>query len=191
MFGKKKDEPMTATVSAPRDLEAGIPAPAPAPRALNPEAARRTPDLSAYGPRAAAPALTPRGQESDQKKLIVGRDIVVNGQIRTCDTLYVEGKVEAVLTDCKSMEIAANGAFSGSAEVEFADISGAFDGELLARGRLSVRASGRVTGKIRYAQLEIERGGVIAGQLEELNETGKGKAAKVAQAPQLQMAERG
>ncbi len=43
--------------------------------------------------------------EPEHKKLIVGRDISLNGEIRTCDTLVVEGRVEAVLQDCKNIEI--------------------------------------------------------------------------------------
>lgn len=194
MFGRKKDESMNVSGDSQKDLDVGIPTPVPANRpAINPEIVRRPPDLSAYGPRTIAPTLAQRGQESEQKKLIVGKDIVVNGQIRTCDTLYVEGKVEAVLSDCKSMDIAASGEFSGSAEVEFADISGCFDGDLAVRSRLTIRASGRVLGKIRYAQLEVERGGVIAGQIEDLGDLAMGKGGKnAAAAPhqsQLQMAE--
>ncbi len=179
MFGKKKEESMTATIDPAKDQDVTMPMPSPAANrpAMNPEIARRTPDLSAYGPRAGAPNAV-RNPEAETKKLIVGRDILLNGQIRTCDSLYVEGKLEAVLTDCKAMEIAAIGEFKGSAEVDLADISGLFDGDLIVRTRLTIRASGRVMGKIRYAQLEIERGGIISGQVEELTAGGaKGKGA--------------
>jgi cytoskeletal protein CcmA (bactofilin family) len=33
------------------------------------------------------------------------------------------------------------------------------------RGNLTVRASGRITGKIRYGEIELERGGRVAGEL--------------------------
>jgi cytoskeletal protein CcmA (bactofilin family) len=56
----------------------------------------------------------------------------------------------------------------GSAEIESADISGRFDGDLVVRQRLTIRATGKVLGKIRYGQLEVERGGVISGTLEAL-----------------------
>jgi cytoskeletal protein CcmA (bactofilin family) len=108
--------------------------------------------------------------EPEHKKLIVGRDISLNGEIRTCDTLVVEGRVEAVLQDCKNIEIMAPGEFKGAAEVDVADISGQFNGDLTARQRLIVRAGGKVLGKIRYGQLEIERGGVLSGEVEVLPE---------------------
>jgi cytoskeletal protein CcmA (bactofilin family) len=66
------------------------------------------------------------------------------------------------------MDIAQSGEFKGSAEIESADISGRFDGDLVVRSRLTIRGTGKVLGKIRYGQLEVERGGVISGTIEAL-----------------------
>src|SRR3954471_20226522 len=185
MFGKKRDDEIAAEQakeaadSSPRNYQRSDAASAqPASRpAVNPEIARRGPDLSVFGPgRTAQPvAAQPRttstaSMEPEHKKLIVGRDISLNGEIRTCDTLVVEGRVEAVLQDCKNIEILAPGEFKGAAEVDVADISGQFNGDLTARQRLIVRTGGKVLGKIRYGQLEIERGGVLSGEVEVLPE---------------------
>src|SRR4051812_41302147 len=185
MFGKKRDDEIAAEQakeaadSSPRNYQRSDAASAqPASRpAVNPEIARRGPDLSVFGPgRAAQPAAaqarptSTASMEPEHKKLIVGRDISLNGEIRTCDTLVVEGRVEAVLQDCKNIEIMAPGEFKGAAEVDVADISGQFNGDLTARSRLIVRAGGKVLGKIRYGQLEIERGGVLSGEVEVLPE---------------------
>jgi len=191
MFGKKKDSDTVTTPTndpgqdtaarnylKPDAAAAGVSRPAP-----NPEVVRRPPDLSAFTPRRAdAPAAAPAASQpaassaastpqTDSKKLIVGRGINLNGEIRTCDSLVVEGTVEAVLSDCRSVELAPTGQFKGSATIEVADISGRFDGELTVNGRLTVRATGKVLGKIRYGQLEIERGGIISGTIEALPET--------------------
>ncbi len=147
------------------DAAAGLSRPA-----LQPEIARRPPDLSAFTPRRETQPPT-RG-EAEAKKLIVGRDISLNGEIRTCDNLIVEGKVEASLSDCRSMEIAQTGEVKGTATVETADISGRFDGDLTVQGRLLVRATGRVQGKVRYHELEVERGGVVSGSIEVLQDSG-------------------
>jgi cytoskeletal protein CcmA (bactofilin family) len=192
MFGKKRDDEIAAEAketaeASPRNYQRSDAAGAqPASRpAVNPEIARRGPDLSVFGPgRGAQPAAaapqrptSTASMEPEHKKLIVGRDISLNGEIRTCDTLVVEGRVEAVLQDCKNIEIMAPGEFKGAAEVDVADISGRFDGDLTARQRLIVRAGGKVLGKIRYGQLEIERGGVLSGEVEVLPE------AQIVQAP--------
>jgi cytoskeletal protein CcmA (bactofilin family) len=181
MFGKKKDQDMTPPAGSDttpaadqaksylrQDASAGG-APAARP-AAQPEIARRPPDLSAFTQRREQPAA-PRQGEADHKKLIVGREIILNGEIRTCDSLVVEGRVEAVLNECRSIDIAASGQFKGSADIESADISGRFDGDLTVHGRLTVRATGKVFGKVKYGQLEVERGGIISGTVEALPES--------------------
>ena len=100
------------------------------------------------------------------KKLVVGRDISLSGEITDCDILVVEGKVKASLFDSRRFEISESGSFEGTVEIETAEIKGQFDGELLVRGRLLIRRTGRVHGRIRYAELEIERGGQIAGDVQ-------------------------
>ena len=109
----------------------------------------------------------PTGESTptESKKLIVGREIVLSGQITSCDRLVVEGRVEASLTETRSIEIAETGHFKGSAEIESAEIAGRYEGTLTVRERLFIRATGKVNGKITYGQIEIEPGGEIAGEV--------------------------
>ena len=99
------------------------------------------------------------------KRLIVGKGIQLKGEITACDRLVVEGQVEVTMNATRTLEIAPSGHFIGSCEVEEAQVSGIYDGDLTVRGRLVVHHSGRVTGKICYGELELERGGQIAGEL--------------------------
>jgi cytoskeletal protein CcmA (bactofilin family) len=98
-------------------------------------------------------------------KLIVGPDIKLKGaEITDCDTLVVEGRVEAAM-DSRVIQIADIGMFVGKAGVDTAEIRGHFEGELTARKQLIIRASGRVTGKIRYGKVTIEEGGELSGDV--------------------------
>jgi cytoskeletal protein CcmA (bactofilin family) len=99
------------------------------------------------------------------KRLIVGKGIQLKGEITACDRLVVEGQVEVTMNATRTLEIKPSGHFIGSCEVEEAEISGIYDGDLTVRGRLIVHTNGRVTGKICYSELELERGGQIAGEL--------------------------
>ena len=118
----------------------------------------------------------PRAQRTESignargKKLVVGREISLSGEISACDTLVVEGTVEATLSDSRTIEIAESGIFRGQIEINVAEISGQFEGTLVARKRLIIHSKGRVEGKIRYAELEIERGGRIAGDIQRLSD---------------------
>ncbi len=99
-------------------------------------------------------------------KLTVGPNIKLKGvEITDCDTLVVEGFVEATM-DSRVIQIASQGAFKGSAEIDIAEIRGVFDGNLTVRQKLVIYASGKVTGKIRYGKVVIEEGGQLSGDIE-------------------------
>ena len=101
-----------------------------------------------------------------EAKLVVGPDIKLKGvEISDCDTLIVEGRVEATL-DSRVLEITPNGVFQGTIAVDNAEIHGRFEGNLTVRKRLLIKASGRVSGTIRYGQIEIECGGQISGDIQ-------------------------
>jgi cytoskeletal protein CcmA (bactofilin family) len=128
-------------------------------------AVRPPPAATAHPPREARNEA-PAPSESGGKRLLVGRDIYLSGQITSCDRLLVEGRVEATLSDSSTIEIAESGIFKGRAEINDAEIAGRFEGDITVRGRLFIRATGRLRGKIRYGQIEIEPGGEIAGEVE-------------------------
>jgi len=193
MFGKKKDAE-TFRATTPRSDEPAVARPSlktdplSSPRTSVPQASaadlpRRVPDIPSSGGirRAADTGAATRGESRSEgagevKKLIVGRDIFLSGEIKSCNKLVVEGSVEAALRDCQTVEIADAGLFRGSAEIDTADVSGRFEGDLTVRSRLVIRTTGRITGTVRYGQIEIERGGVISGQIEHIGSAASGAA---------------
>jgi len=122
-----------------------------------------------------APAPPPAKREAETRKLIVGREISLSGEITACDRLVVEGSVEANLANCRDIDIADNGLFKGSASIDDAEVRGRFEGTLNVRRRLLIRATGRVIGTVRYGQIEIECGGQISGdiQAQPIGQTGE------------------
>lgn len=129
---------------------------------------------STEAPRSAEPSpphqeSTPQSRslssEADLRTLIIGPGVSVKGEITSCNRLIVEGKIEAKLADCPNVIIKEGGIFNGESTTEEADVQGSFDGNLVVRKRLLVRASGRVSGKITYGEIEIEGGGRISGEI--------------------------
>ncbi len=104
--------------------------------------------------------------DAEATKLVIAREIVLNGEINSCDLLVVEGTVEATMKGCREIKITETGTFKGQVQFERADISGVFEGDLTAREHLVVRSTGRVTGKVRFGELEIERGGQVLGDVQ-------------------------
>ena len=114
---------------------------------------------------AANTAASAAPRETSGSKLTVGPNIKLKGvEITDCDTLVVEGLVEATM-DSRVIQISQHGAFKGSAEIDIAEIHGEFDGNLTVRQKLVIYATGKVTGKIRYGKLVIEEGGQLAGEI--------------------------
>ena len=119
-------------------------------------------------------------------KLTVGPNIKLKGvEITDCDTLVVEGLVEATM-DSRLMQISEQGAFKGSAEIDIAEIHGQFDGNLTVRQKLVIYATGKVTGKIRYGKVVIEEGGQLSGEIQFGTTSASGAVRPPATKPALQ-----
>jgi cytoskeletal protein CcmA (bactofilin family) len=163
MFRRKDTD--TGTAESPNRAAAD---PKPMPQ---PELPRRGNDLPT-APAPTAPAHRPAAAaDAGGKRLIVGQGISLSGEITACDRLVVEGSVQVTLNETRAIEIAESGRFTeGKAEVEDAEISGVYEGELTVRNRLLIRATGRVRGAVRYGELEIERGGRLSGSISMLDD---------------------
>lgn len=196
MFGRKKnhaEEGKSESEETMQDKE-------PAPEAPLDVPSREPPAVAAPAPTPVVQARPTRrvstpqtesvrriapGADSEGKCLVVGRSISLQGQIKSCEKLIVEGTVESQIDGCRELEVARSGVFKGNAQVETADISGTVDGSVTAREILIVRASGRVRGRVSYGQLEIERGGIVVGEVQPCSEDESRETAPVlaAEAP--------
>ena len=97
--------------------------------------------------------------------LHVGRGLKLEGKIQSCDSLVIEGNVQATI-DSESLTITDTGEVTGEATVGNAEINGKFDGTLTVRGCLTINSTGRITGTVHYGELKVEQGGKIAGQID-------------------------
>jgi cytoskeletal protein CcmA (bactofilin family) len=171
LFGKKDENPRSdlRPVNVTPGLSGGGGSPLrPQPQA-QPQSVPATdtprPDLRF----AETPKAPVRVEEPAGSRLIVGPDIKLKGvEITDCDTLVVEGRVEASM-DSRVVQIAENGVFSGTVSIDVAEIRGTFEGELTARKQLVIYATGRVSGRIRYGKIRIEEGGEISGEVSTLS----------------------
>jgi cytoskeletal protein CcmA (bactofilin family) len=114
---------------------------------------------------ASPPARRPAEPAREIRKLIIGREITLTGEIAACDHLIVEGTVEASVKDCHRLEVAETGLFRGAVEINEADIAGRFEGQITVQGRLAVRSTGRIDGKIQYGELAVDAGGALDGEI--------------------------
>jgi cytoskeletal protein CcmA (bactofilin family) len=178
-FGKRESPTQPVRPGAPSNLSGTTPS---APLATAPDHAALSPPVETPQP---VSGPTPSITSSGGSKLIVGPNIKLKGvEITDCDTLVVEGLVEATM-DSRLMQIAEIGAFKGSAQIDIAEIRGRFDGDLTVRDKLVIHATGKVTGKVRYGKVVIEEGGQLAG---DISCGTSDKATSASHKPALQMA---
>ncbi|WP_179193577.1 bactofilin family protein [Acetobacter orientalis] len=159
-----------------------------APASTRPDAAKETsmgraplPPGSPLSPGSAMPPIPgagrglpqqvqPKKDVPEQRTLVVGRGISVQGTVQDAERLVVEGTVESSMISAKELVVMPGGLFRGGVEVESAEIAGTVDGSLTARGGLTLRATGRLLGKAACRRLKVEDGGQITGQLEMLTD---------------------
>ncbi|MGE5622944.1 MAG: bactofilin family protein [Bacillota bacterium] len=155
LFGKRE----TNTPNSPLNTASGI---VPAGTGMNKTMASVTSPLGSSSSESTASSSTAEGGS----KLIVGPNIKLKGvEITDCDTLVVEGRVEATI-DSRVIQISERGAFKGSAEIDIAEIHGDFDGDLTVRQKLVIYSTGKVSGKVRYGKVVIEEGGQLSGDIQ-------------------------
>ena len=156
--------PQAAMVAASRSAMPSAPSAPSAPASHAAEPSRAT-------------AATPLSRPASKRVLTVGPEIQMKGEITSCDRVVIEGVVDATMRDVHTVELAETGALKGTAEVEDAEISGSFEGDLVVRGKLTVYASGRVRGNVTYGEIEIQRGGQISGNIRNAADAKAGAAA--------------
>ena len=144
------------------------------------------PPPSTAAPTKAATPGEPLGDAVTGARLIVGPDVKLKGaEILDCDTLVVEGRVEATM-DSRLLRIAENGSFAGKVSIDIAEIRGIFEGELTARSQLVIHSTGRVSGTVRFGKLVVEEGGELNGDISVINGNGGAKSqAQPVQPPQV------
>jgi len=159
-----------------------VTAPTPAPAPAAPAAAAVAPSPA---PAAAAPAIPASGS-----RLHVGPNIKLKGvEISDCDTLVIEGMVEATINS-KTMHIEKPGTLTGTALIDVAEVHGEFTGDLTARTRLVIHGTGRVNGTIRYGSLVVEDGGLLCGDVKQIDRGGKDASRPAGNAQQEPLARR-
>jgi cytoskeletal protein CcmA (bactofilin family) len=152
----------TVTFPAAATAQPAQPAFRPAP----PQAAMASRVPAAAVPVAQPGVASPAAVKPTKRVLTVGPDIQMKGEITTCDRVVIEGMVDATMKDVHTVELAQSGSLKGTAEVEDAEISGVFEGDLVVRGRLIIYSTGVIRGNVTYGEIEIERGGQIAGNIQ-------------------------
>ncbi len=160
LYPPKNDSPPLQAVAVTTNHVNGAPS-------LRTEAETRAASATSSGATMSATA-TVNGVQAIGPRLTVGPNIKLKGaEINDCDTLVVEGHVEASM-DSQVLEILQSGSYDGTVTIDVAEIHGKFSGNLTARKKLIVHGTGQVMGTVRYGLLLVSEGGVVSGDVASL-----------------------
>lgn len=80
------------------------------------------------------------------------------------ESAQIDGELSGALK-VRRFVLGRGASMQGHVSCENAQVRGRFEGELRVRGKLVVFASGRVEGKVRFAEVQVWKGGEISGNV--------------------------
>ncbi len=105
------------------------------------------------------------GEQNEQKgSIFIGEGVTVTGSFSIPGRAVVNGTLNGELS-ADELLVGEQGRLVGKILARNADIHGQTNDTLTVSNHLVIRASGRVNGKASYGELEIERGGLVAGTI--------------------------
>jgi cytoskeletal protein CcmA (bactofilin family) len=96
--------------------------------------------------------------------LHVGEGVCVKGDISVPGILVVDGQVEGSI-NARAVWVSPTGSIKGAVAATEAEVYGAVSETIVVKQLLVVHAGGRLTGDVRYGELQLEKGAVISGTL--------------------------
>lgn len=99
--------------------------------------------------------------------ITIGAGVQFKGEVTVPGLASVNGKFEGALV-AKDLIVGDAGCVSGNISVETAEVRGKITDNLTVQSKLTLRASGSITGSVSYSKITIEEGGLLSGKIEHL-----------------------
>ncbi len=96
--------------------------------------------------------------------LTIGEGVTFTGSISAPGRATINGTVTGEIT-VNDLHIGAKGSVSGSIDARTIDVHGILAENILCHEHLMIHRDGSVSGKLDYAEIEIEKGGQFMGQM--------------------------
>ncbi len=113
---------------------------------------------------------------ADNSCAFFGEGVTLKGSITAPERIVVHGTVEGDLV-ARDLLVGPSGTIKGNVKVDQADVQGKVLQNIEARVCLSLRKTGRIEGSAVYGDIEIEKGGVLAGEVSSIKGNEKGDGA--------------
>jgi cytoskeletal protein CcmA (bactofilin family) len=118
----------------------------------------------------------------------IGKSVVIRGEVKGSEDLFVDGRIEGTISLSESrLTIGPNAILAADLTARDVLVLGQVQGNIVASGRVELRAGCQVTGDVRALRLAIEDNAVFRGKVDLTQGAGGGivvgGAAKTEGAP--------
>lgn len=97
----------------------------------------------------------------------IGKSVQIYGEVKGSEDLIVDGTIEGTITLSESrLTIGPNANVQANVSARDVVLLGALTGDVLAGGRVELRAGSNLKGDIRAARLSIEENAVFSGKVD-------------------------
>lgn len=118
-----------------------------------------------------------KDKSPDAGCFIVGTGVTIQGEFVVPERAVINGSVEGEIS-ARELLVGAGGKITGKVRAEVIDVHGEIHDSVSASKALILRSSGRATGTIEYAELEIEKGAQLRGTLSIIGLDAEGKRSE-------------
>ncbi len=97
----------------------------------------------------------------------IGKSVMIRGEVKGSEELFVDGQVEGTisLSECR-LTIGPNAVLTADLAARDVLVMGNVQGNIVATGRVELRAGSQVNGDIRASRLAIEDNAVFRGKVD-------------------------
>lgn len=103
-------------------------------------------------------------EEKQNGCLVVGEGVTLSGSFVVPNSASISGRIDGDLT-AREILVGTTGVLRGKVIADLIDVRGEVHESITSHKALFVRATGKVTGTVQYAEIEIEKGGDLQGSL--------------------------
>ncbi len=124
-----------------------------------------------------------RGPVEPANVAVIGRGMIIRGQVRSAEHIQVDGELEGGLQLAGyDLSVGAQGRVRADVVAREVEVAGIIDGNVDATKKITVRKGGRLLGDLRTPGIVIEDGAYFKGKIEIVNSEGEQDANSIAAA---------
>lgn len=103
-------------------------------------------------------------QPNHNNDLFIPDGVTFVGTINVPGIAEINGDITGELT-CRELDVGPQGNVKGKVQAQAIQVHGQLENDINCKGLMKIHKTGKVSGKLTYAELDIERGGQFIGAM--------------------------